>query len=89
MPNYRYNTPDYMRRNTCSRQQTTACPAAPRQTCCDDGSKYDKLSALPIAMAYVPWQEWRALYEVEKGFHRGTIFEELDKPFKGMGGCSR
>ena len=45
----------------------------------------------PVGMAYVPWQEWRSLYEAEKGFHIGTIFEELDKPFKGirMGGCCR
>ena len=27
-------------------------------------------------------------YEAGKGFHRGTIFEELDLPFKGKGGCN-
>ena len=43
----------------------------------------------PIAMAYVPWQKWQALYEAEKGFCRGTIFAELDKPFEGTGGRLR
>ena len=43
---------------------------------------------MPIAMAYVPWQSWRHIYEAGKGFHRGTIFEELDLPFKGKGGCN-
>ncbi|MBS5660630.1 MAG: spore coat associated protein CotJA [Clostridiales bacterium] len=38
---------------------------------------------LPIAMAYVPMQKWRNIYDSEVGFDRGTIFEELDKPFLG------
>lgn len=33
-----------------------------------------------LAMAYIVDQEWRDLYEVEKGFVRGTIFRELDFP---------
>ncbi|MBR5317089.1 MAG: spore coat associated protein CotJA [Lachnospiraceae bacterium] len=37
----------------------------------------------PIGMGYIPWQEFRNLYEPEKGLHAGTIFMELDKPFTG------
>lgn len=37
----------------------------------------------PIGMGYVPWQEFRNLYDPERGFHAGTIFIELDKPFTG------
>lgn len=37
----------------------------------------------PIGMGYVPWQDFRDLYEPEKGLHAGTIFMELDKPFTG------
>ena len=48
----------------------------------------DALDGMSIAMAYVPWQSWRHIYEAGKGFHRGTIFEELDLPFKGKGGCN-
>ena len=46
-------------------------PAA--QTC--------SVSGCPLAMAYVPMQLWRQLYETEVGFTKGTIFMELDKPF--------
>lgn len=60
----------------------------PRQTdmCCD---KDDAFEGMPLAMAYVPWQMWRNIYDAEKGFSCGTIFEELDKPFRGMGGGRR
>ena len=94
MPNYRYNTPDYMRRNNCGCQQPVqnnqaaqTCRPVVKNTCCEDRTEYDALSGLPIAMAYVPWQDWCAIYDVRKGFHCGTIFEELNKPFKGIGGC--
>lgn len=50
---------------------------------------HDALQGLPIAMAYVPWQKWQNLYEHCKGFQRGTIFEDLTKPFHGRGGCNR
>lgn len=38
-----------------------------------------------IAMAYVPFQQWSAsLYTPEEALSAGTLFPELDKPFKGM-----
>ena len=37
-------------------------------------------------MAYVPWQQWQNIYEPCRGLERGTIFEDLDKPFLGKGG---
>lgn len=89
MPNYRYNSQDYMRRRGCAQTQPEACPARPETVCpvCrDTRTTYDELADMPLAMAYVPWQEWQNIYEAEKGFHRGTIFEELDKPFCGTGG---
>lgn len=92
MPNYRYNSPDYMRQNGCMRQTTPMRMSTPQPSCpvCRDHSdKHDELSSMPLAMAYVPWQKWRNLYECGKGLDRGTIFEELDKPFRGIGGCSR
>ncbi|MED9996325.1 MAG: spore coat associated protein CotJA [Paludibacteraceae bacterium] len=36
-----------------------------------------------LAMAYVPWQEWRDLYAEELALQKGTLFAELDKPFLG------
>lgn len=37
-------------------------------------------------MAFIPVQKWRELYDAEKGFDRGTIFQEIDLPFLGEGG---
>lgn len=47
------------------------------------------LEEMPIAMAYVPWQKWCKIYDAEKAFHHGTIFQELDLPFRGIGGCQK
>lgn len=41
----------------------------------------DQLAGLPLAMAYVPMQQWRNLYDLENGFNEGTLFKELDFPF--------
>jgi hypothetical protein len=35
----------------------------------------------PIGMAYVPYQKFRNLYDVEEAFPAGTLFKELDKRF--------
>ena len=40
----------------------------------------------PIAMAYVPWQQWGQTYTPEQGLRQGTIFPDLDYPFV-MGRC--
>ncbi|MGN0383280.1 MAG: spore coat associated protein CotJA [Eubacterium sp.] len=62
---------------------------------CSRGYMYgDKLSqqysspceandSMAIGMAYVPWQQWSNVYEIEKGFCIGTIFPDLNKPFLG------
>ena len=44
---------------------------------------------MPVAMAYVPWQKWKDIYDSCKAFESGTIFAELDKPFLGKGGMHR
>ncbi len=44
----------------------------------------EKPEEFVIAMAYVPWQKLEKVYDdLEKGFHYGTIFPELNKPFTG------
>ena len=55
--------------------------------CVVDDNKRDGIADMPLAMAYVPWQRWQHIYDAEKGFCRGTIFQELDLPFRGIGGC--
>ena len=36
-----------------------------------------------------PWQQWRKLHDLGFGFQCGTIFQELEKPFRGKGGCCK
>ncbi len=75
------------------RNQSTQCNSH-RQSASNDRDKerrehHEHMHGMPIAMAYVPWQRWRNIYDAEKGFHRGTIFQELDLPFRGVGGCQK
>ena len=42
-----------------------------------------RLDNLPLAMSYVPFQRWNNTYPLAKALERGTIFPELDLPFKG------
>lgn len=35
----------------------------------------------PLAMAYVPFQNFENEYETAVAFNKGTLFPELDKPF--------
>ena len=43
----------------------------------------------PLAMVYVRNQPWEKIYKPEVALMRGTLFNELDKPFKWKGdGCN-
>lgn len=98
MPNYRYHASEPVCRNGCMRRPAAAAersPAAVTENCPPQTQKMTHggtaedacLAHMTIAMAYVPWQQWAHIYQIDQGFHRGTIFEELDKPFRGIGGC--
>ncbi len=41
------------------------------------------LSQKPLAMAYVPWQEFENVLDAGCGLEQGTIFEDLIFPFMG------
>lgn len=43
---------------------------------------------MPVAMAYVPWQYFNTVYEVDKALQHGTIFPELNKPWYGKRGVT-
>lgn len=75
MQNYRTNAMPYH-----NYRQTQSSVSTMRRDSWDDKS---------LAMAYVPWQTWRDIYEAEKGFRCGTIFQELNMPFLGKGGSRR
>ena len=37
----------------------------------------------PLAMAYVPFQQWEEPYSPNKALSAGTVFPSLDLPFTG------
>lgn len=76
MQNYRYRSSGNSR--GCMRQ-----PDSSRELMCRYSIRFQSI----VTMAYVPWTKWRNIYEAEKGLRRGTIFQDLDKPFRGIGGC--
>ncbi|MBP1559636.1 MAG: spore coat associated protein CotJA [Oscillospiraceae bacterium] len=43
-------------------------------------------SETPLAMAYIPWQEWEDTYPEDTAMDIGTIFPSLDYPFCGKEG---
>ncbi len=43
----------------------------------------------PIAMAYVPYQEWEDTYAENVALAKGTIFPSLDMPFLGKEGVAQ
>lgn len=49
----------------------------------------DKKRRKPLAMAYVPIQEFDQVYEPMQALRAGTIFPELNKPFTGRRGMRR
>lgn len=75
MPNYRGNAMPY---NNYRQMPAPVCNIS-KDAWCDKS----------LAMAYVPWQTWRDIYDADKGFHCGTIFQELNMPFVGKRGVVR
>lgn len=51
------------------------CDECGRDSSCDD--------QLVLAIATVPMQKWRMTYSPEKALCAGTMFAELNLPFKG------
>ncbi len=60
------------------------------KTNCDPKLERSALPADPcVAMSYIPFQTWETPYETLRGYDKGTIFPELDKPFYGRRGEPR
>ena len=80
---------NHTRQPICRRNQSNCSPmyqanpstvySASSQS--DESCPYHGLDRLPLAMSYVPWQQWNNLYDPSKGLWIGTIFQELDLPF--------
>jgi len=74
-----YNNRNRMHANTgsyasCGCNNDTGCSCNTDRTYFDD---------MPLAMAYVPWQDWSQVYEPCQALGEGTIFPELNLPFLG------
>lgn len=61
----------------CNQRERMSCPIE---------ASYD-LRNMPLGMAYVPWQHFHTVYDVDKALGCGTIFPELYKPFLGKRGA--
>lgn len=48
---------------------------------CNIGTEY--VDHMTPAMAYVPWQKWEDIMNMEEALCHGTIFAQLDKPYIG------
>lgn len=46
-------------------------------------NKETTLSGYPVAMAYVPWQDYKNIYPLQQAIQRGTMFRELNLDFAG------
>ena len=42
---------------------------------------------MTVTMAYVPWQQFGRVFELDQALQTGTIFADLDRPFLGRGGA--
>lgn len=60
----------------CNCQRTSNSPLASRP--CGGGNCVDNF---PLAMAYVPMQQWRELFCPEEALSNGTLFKELIFPW--------
>lgn len=63
--------------------EVRSCSPTARVTPRSQDEDCDYAENCPLAMAYTPMQKWRKLYSAEVALSRGTLFEELDKPFMG------
>ncbi len=71
------------RENSLNSPETYKRPVRPPQ---NNSSINNNMSRFPqnapLAMAYVPFQEWGEVYTDEEAFPIGTLFPELNFPFR-------
>lgn len=86
-PELSYPTPAAPYPSAAPFPSSTPYPPAPNMTCpsTEQGALEQQY---PVAMAYVPWQQWQTTYAPERGLVQGTIFPELDLQFN-YGRCGR
>lgn len=68
--------------------QVSVCPSVQNSCSICPPPDYPDIIQYPVAMAYVPWQQWQPTYAPERGLAQGTIFPDLDLQFN-CGRCGR
>ena len=68
-------------RNAAPNPANVQCNQCNPEPACQ--TEREPVDSMALTMAYVPWQPWCDVYDLEEGYCRGTIFPNLDKPFKG------
>lgn len=72
----------------CGTQPKTYCSCHMPGAVSPNAEMFSHLKHLPLAMAYVPCQEFKTTFDLCYALNAGTIFPELCKPFCGKrGGC--
>lgn len=86
-----YNRSQGMRSSGCGQNCAQTCTQNNNRTSRSSERIVQKINwmDLPLAMGYVPCQKYGELFDLCKGFHLGTIFPDLCKPFCGKGGRCR
>lgn len=69
--------------NTCDQSRCGRMPYASRSRRPKEAWMQEDYA---LAMAYVPMQHFKSVYELDEGLRAGTIFPELNKPFMGWKG---
>lgn len=54
---------------------------------CPVSNRNKYLENAPLAMGYIPWQNFNETFNQEKALAVGTVFPELCKPFCGRRFC--
>ena len=63
------------------RECDCGCDKPEEDDCGCRPSKNDPVSGMPLAMAYVPWQDFKEIYSEDESWCNGTIFAQLDLEF--------
>ncbi len=74
------------RENSLSQQNSFANTPAPAPMSGEYSGNISRFpQRTPLAMAYVPFQQWGEVYSEDEAFQNGTLFPELNLPFEGGG----
>lgn len=68
-------------RSVQQREDSCGCGTAPETDCGCVPSRQDPIEGMSLAMAYVPWQDYKDVCSEEEGWRAGTIFAQLDLDF--------